>query len=77
MQPLLTSLGAAAAVTGAVGLAWVRRRRFSRRNLHGVEVYRSYTHMLASRAVDATVTGIAGVMLCAGGALALFCAMRT
>ena len=76
MLPLLAASGSAVALIGSVGLLWVRRRRFRRRNQHGVEMYRSYGHMVTARAVDATATAVAALLVCAGGAIALFSVLR-
>lgn len=76
MLPLLAALGSAVALIGSGGLLWVRRRRFRRRNQHGIEIFRSYGHMVAARAVDATATVLAGLLACAGGAFALYSVLR-
>lgn len=76
MLPLLTLIGTGVALLGAVGLFWVNRRRFSRRNAHGVEVYTGYGHMLATRAFDTTVTAISALLVCGGSTLALYAALQ-
>ena len=76
MFPLLTALAVVAALLGGAGLYWVNRRRFARRNAHGVEVFRSYGHMLAARAVDTSLTLVFALLACAGGAFALYATLQ-
>lgn len=44
--------GAAPVALGMWMLFQVKRRRFQRRNQFGVEIYRSYTHLIAARSAD-------------------------
>lgn len=59
-------VGLLLAALGAAGKIWVSRRRFYRRNMAGVEEFRSYGGALITRAVERVVNLTSWCLLVVG-----------
>lgn len=58
-------------LAGVLILAWAGRRRFLRRDILGVQRFRSYGEMVFASTVDAMALGVGWACLAGAGALAI------